>query len=466
MLSLASRSPIKFSVLSIVVRVWRAVAERTRGLSIAYPSLPWGSESEIQSSQELYQRTVSVISRTERLSGSLHFNHSLCERFLSHYLRRARELLEDRKTDIETYGDECAPTLTALLTTVKEAEFLVQKHCARSNWIESAVELVENTSAFAEVILDLKWYMHALRIAIEFASGTTPRHAYGLQQSAMAEYELFLESWESECQQLCLHKDREVLLSKLKSGSGDGVPEIRSLGIYLAHKLSQKDKSIHGREAVNVEVDPSKLLENKFMLGEGAFGKVYRVLWLGMQCAVKLIKGKTAIDEEVKILSKLHHPNIIQLYGYSLDQGTLYLIMELMEKTLGEYIDESVRKQQGGDVHRAPFPLHVALDCMLQIAKGMRYLHCRGMAHRDLKSGNVLVKKAQNPELRSKGYFCAKVTDFGMAKANLRNLTDTPQSINVGTLVWKAPELFRVFPSEKSNSGGQQMRPRSEEPHV
>lgn len=423
-----------------------------------FQSLSWRSEPEIQTSQELLKRTVSVISRIERLSVSLHFNHSLCERFVGHYLRRARDLLEDRKSEIETYGEECAPTLTALFTTVKEAEFLIQKHCSRTNWIEAAVELVENTSAFAEVILDLKWYIHALRITIEYASGTTPRQAqekvWDLQRSAMAEYANFLESWENECQQLGLHKDRAALLTKLKSGSGDRIAGIRSLGLYLAHKLSQQDKSAHVREALNVDVNASELLQNRVLLGEGAFGKVYQVQWLGMQCAVKQIGGKTAIDEEVKILSKLHHPNIIQLYGYSLDQGTLYLIMELMDKTLAEYIEQ---KKQGNP----PFSLHVALDCMLQIAKGMRYLHSKGMAHRDLKGGNVLVKPNENPELQSKGYLCVKLTDFGMAKANLRYSTCTPQSMNVGTLVWKAPELFRLFHSEFCNSGGQQLRPRN-----
>jgi len=51
--------------------------------------------------------------------------------------------------------------------TLNEAEFLIQKHCASSHWLWAAVELVENTSAFAEVILDLRWYTYALQIAIE-----------------------------------------------------------------------------------------------------------------------------------------------------------------------------------------------------------------------------------------------------------------------------------------------------------
>lgn len=280
-------------------------------------SLSWRSEPDIQTAQECLKRTVLTINRIEHLTGSLHFNHSLCERFVSNYLCRARELLEDRQSEIEAYSEQCAPALTALFSTVNEAGFLIQKHCARTNWIVSAIELVENTSAFAEVILDLKWYIHALKIAIEFASGVTPRQSkekvWDLQRLAMAEYANFLESWESECQQLSLHQDRQVLLSKLKIGGGDRIAEIRSLELYLAQKLSQQDQSIHVREAINVDVNASELLQNKSLLGEGAFGKVYQVQWLGMQCAVKQIGGRTAIDEEVKILSKLHHPNIIQV---------------------------------------------------------------------------------------------------------------------------------------------------------
>lgn len=138
-----------------------------------------------------------------------------------------------------------------------------------------------------------------------------------------------------------------------------------------------------------------------------------------------------------------------------MDHGTLYLIMELMEETLGEYIE----KKQPANLQKSPLSLDVALDCMLQIAKGMRYLHSRGMAHRDLKGGNVLVKPSENPELRNRGYLSLKLTDFGMAKANLRYTTFTPQSMNVGTLVWKAPELFRLFHSDFSNSG--QLRQRN-----
>lgn len=126
------------------------------------------SDTDCQTAQECLKRTVSCISSIERNTvGSLQFNHALCERFVSQYIRSARKLLEEQQSEIEVYSEQCAPALNALHKTVNEAEFLIQKHCTSSNWLWAAVELVENTSVFAEVILDLRWYTYALHIAIE-----------------------------------------------------------------------------------------------------------------------------------------------------------------------------------------------------------------------------------------------------------------------------------------------------------
>jgi hypothetical protein len=56
--------------------------------------LPWRSEPDIQTAEE-------CLKRTDRLPSSMNFNHSLCERFVSSYLHRARESLEERESEIE-----------------------------------------------------------------------------------------------------------------------------------------------------------------------------------------------------------------------------------------------------------------------------------------------------------------------------------------------------------------------------
>lgn len=428
-----------FAFMGNILKAFRFITELK-------PSLTWTSETDCRTPQECLKRILSCIISIERCKGSLHFNHVLCETFMGNYLLRARDLLEGRKDEIETYGEQCFNELTALHHTVKEAEFFIHKHCMDANWIKAAVELVENTSAFAEIILDLNWYMNALGIAIEVATGTasweSTRHkVWDLQNRAMTEYVKLHDSWEEHCKELSLLKDRRVLLTKLNC---DHARDVRCLSTYLARKLAHPDLSVHARAPLHVNLRSSELLRNSVFLGGGAYGTVDKVQWLGMLCAVKQIPNKTDVDEEVRILSKLHHPNIIQLYGYFIEERTLYLIMELMESNLCTH----VMGNQWREVRMSPHFLHAAFDCMLQIAKGMRYLHSKGMAHRDLKGLNVLVKPSENRELQSKGYLTVKLTDFGMAKANLQHSTYTAQSMNVGTPAWKAPELFKWYSSD------------------
>jgi serine/threonine protein kinase len=425
--------------MEVVANVW----EYFRSFSLAR------SESDCQTAQECLKRILACINSIERstVGNSLQFNHSLCERFVSKYIRRARELLEERHSEIDVYSEQCAPALTALHKTLNDAQFLIQKHCTSSKvWLWAAVELVENTSVFAEVILDLTWYIYALQIAIEVSRGTPTRQLkqqkdliWELQKLAMTEHEDFHERWESECQQLSLREDREALLGRLKTEVRNGA-ELRSLDSYLARKLGVHH--MHAREALAVNLNIPELLRERRLLGEGSYGRVFKVQWLGMPCALKQVVTADAdevVPEEVKILSKIFHPNIIQLYGYFYERGTLYLIMELMDETLSDY----VTSKEWSHLQSSPDFLLVALDIMLQIAKGVRYLHSKGMVHRDLKGENVLVKPSENPERKSRGFLSVKLTDFGLAKANLRQTTYS-SLVNVGSLPWKAPELFRI----------------------
>jgi serine/threonine protein kinase len=111
---------------------------------------------------------------------------------------------------------------------------------------------------------------------------------------------------------------------------------------------------------------------------------------------------------------------------------------------LRKYLDEF---NKGGDGKPRGLPLFEAVDIMLQIAQGMRYLHDGRMMHRDLKSKNVLVNVIRSPDSRvSSSVLQVKVTDFGLAK-----LTDNSRftTRDVGTTRWRAPEVF----GEDNNPG-------------
>jgi serine/threonine protein kinase len=83
---------------------------------------------------------------------------------------------------------------------------------------------------------------------------------------------------------------------------------------------------------------------------------------------------------------------------------------------------------------------------MLQMARALKYMHGKGVAHLDIKPSNILATPASVPELADQGYVDVKLVDFGEAKplSTLRSSTCTIQVANVGTTQYRAPALFQV----------------------
>ena len=148
---------------------------------------------------------------------------------------------------------------------------------------------------------------------------------------------------------------------------------------------------------------------------------------LSRRVAVKLLLPQLAVDEALRLrfrneaiaAAKLTHPGIVATYDTGDDDGTAYIVMELVEgTTLRRVIDE-----------RGRLPVRDAADIASQVADALEHAHRQGLVHRDIKPANVLVQ----PDGR------AKVTDFGIAKAaGGDDLTRT--GTVVGTARYLAPE--------------------------
>jgi eukaryotic-like serine/threonine-protein kinase len=142
-------------------------------------------------------------------------------------------------------------------------------------------------------------------------------------------------------------------------------------------------------------------------LGAGGMGEVYRArdTRLGRDVAIKVLPShlssnpdlKARFEREARAISALSHPHICHLYDIGSQDGTDYLVMELLE---GESLDKRLEK--------GPLPLKQALEVGVEIAEALEKAHKHGIVHRDLKPGNIVLTKAG-----------AKLLDFGLAKPHI-----------------------------------------------
>jgi serine/threonine-protein kinase len=173
-------------------------------------------------------------------------------------------------------------------------------------------------------------------------------------------------------------------------------------------------------------------------LGRGGMGEVYRAvqLSLGRRVALKVLPPKLAADDvfrrrflrESRIAASIDHPSIIPIYETGEDGGLLYIAMRYVDG-----MDLSTLLRREGRLAPAR-----ALAIMAQVASALDAAHARGLVHRDVKPGNILLA-AGPPGSDGHCYLC----DFGLIKEvdvqQARSaLTATGQF--VGTIPYVAPE--------------------------
>ncbi|KAJ0262192.1 Leucine-rich repeat protein kinase family protein [Hirschfeldia incana] len=175
---------------------------------------------------------------------------------------------------------------------------------------------------------------------------------------------------------------------------------------------------------------------NKFekRIGSGGFGIVYYGLTKeGKEIAVKVLgnnsyQGKREFANEVTLLSRIHHRNLVQFLGYCQEEGRNMLVYEFMHNgTLKEHLYGVVpRDRRISWIKR----LEIAEDA----ARGIEYLHTGcvpAIIHRDLKTSNILLDK----------HMRAKVSDFGLSKLAVDG-TSHVSSIVRGTVGYLDPEYY------------------------
>ncbi|XP_021516475.1 interleukin-1 receptor-associated kinase 4 isoform X1 [Meriones unguiculatus] len=178
-------------------------------------------------------------------------------------------------------------------------------------------------------------------------------------------------------------------------------------------------------------------------MGEGGFGVVYKgcvdntpvaVKKLGAMVEISTEELKQQFDQEIKVMAKCQHENLVELLGFSSDSTDLCLVYAYMPN--GSLLDR-LSCLDG----TPPLSWHMRCKIAQGAANGIRFLHENHHIHRDIKSANILLDKD----------FTAKISDFGLARASAKFAQTVMTSRIVGTTAYMAPEALRGEITPKSD---------------
>jgi serine/threonine protein kinase len=173
-------------------------------------------------------------------------------------------------------------------------------------------------------------------------------------------------------------------------------------------------------------------------LGSGGMSNVYKATdrILERTVAVKILAEHLSDDErfvarfkrEALAVARLIHPNIVQVYDTGVDDGRHYIVMEYVEGRSGAQI----LQRQG------PIETESAAEIGIEACAGLDYAHRRGIIHRDVKPGNLMISGGPV----GGGEMTVKLTDFGIARA-IEQTRITQVGSVVGTAAYLSPEQVR-----------------------
>lgn len=180
------------------------------------------------------------------------------------------------------------------------------------------------------------------------------------------------------------------------------------------------------------------LLSGKYLIqkriGKGAMATVYKAVQqpIDRVVAIKILNTAYSQDpvnikrfnREAKTLSNLKHRNILSIHDLgTTEDGQPFLVMEFLD---GYTLESLIAK-------RGPIPIARAVPLFCQLCEGLSYAHKRGLIHRDLKPGNVMLVKDEDD-----GSELAKLVDFGIVKVD-PNSQNVSQKLTQKGEIWGSP---------------------------
>ena len=136
------------------------------------------------------------------------------------------------------------------------------------------------------------------------------------------------------------------------------------------------------------------------------------------------LKNSTAekrVLQEIQLLRKLDHRNVVRLLEVFENESAIYLVMEYMDRGDLYTLLKAQKKGRLSEIQTKPL--------FFQILRGLEYIHSQGVLHRDIKLDNILLDQGMN----------LKICDFGISRTIVTNHKMTEQS---GTPAFMAPEII------------------------
>ena len=215
----------------------------------------------------------------------------------------------------------------------------------------------------------------------------------------------------------------------------------------LSEKLLAAEMKLEVRQenlVIQEKGNPKKKYIPKKLLGEGSFGSVYEAENIIFQnsVAMKIINKSNADDEseilnEIDILKKLSHPNIVRIYEFYITKEHYYIVTEFCkEGELFSYIKNKYSERQ-------------LAVLFYQIFSGLWYLHDNKMLHRDIKLENIMISRKEKDHSTGEELFWVKIIDFGTAKIFDKSKKEKDV---VGSSYYIAPEVLKQNYNEKCDT--------------
>lgn len=348
--------------------------------------------------------------------------------------------------------------LRELQRAFKEGELYVKRCLDNKDWWGKAISLHQNKDSVEFHIHNLLTYFPAVIEAIEVAGEISGLDQEEMQKKRVMLVKKYDKGWNDPklfhwrfgkqylvpreiCSQFesAVREDGWLLVEAIreKKKAGSLTKTKQRLGDLLLKKLNRLAPA-------NGKLPPSSILletedyQVRRRLGGGSQYK--EIHWLGESFVLRHFFGDIEpLSSEISTLLSLSHPNIVRyLCGfYDEEKKECFLVMELMSKDLYSHIKENSSPRK-----RVLFPLPVVVDIMLQVARGMEFLHSQKIYVGDLNPTNVLLK----PRKSTEGYFHVKISGFGLTSVENQpsrySSADQNATNASDTCIWYAPEVL------------------------